>query len=252
MHFIALFLLLLSPTAFAGDPCPIPFTVYEHTPAWRDKATDLASLQSQDGIMGLHYRQLKVTKVNAGEPADAAGVQVGDIISAVNGQDVRDHAHASQLLGQPNRDVSLTIQRGGTTHTLSIQKKAADPVVMHMLRVVQALSTPKDPADTRCLEVSRDQLTPAQTALVAKAAFNASKNFQCSDAHTRLSQADFSYGGPLILVRGGSRLLLTVPEWGTQCVSVSEYDGAKLTYPRVLDLINDVGAKYIADRHRNP
>jgi hypothetical protein len=123
---------------------------------------------------------------------------------------------------------------------------------MHMLRVVQALSTPDDNAHTRCLEVTRGQLTPAQTALVAKAAFNASKNFQCADAHTRLSQADFSYGGPLILIRGGGRLLLTVPEWGTKCVSVSEYDGAKLTYQRVLDLINDVGAKYIADRHQNP
>ena len=70
MRFIGLFLLLLSPAALAGDPCPIPFTVYEHTPAWRERATDLAALQSQDDIMGVRYQGLKFIKVDAQYIAD--------------------------------------------------------------------------------------------------------------------------------------------------------------------------------------
>ncbi len=61
-------------------------------------------------------------EVVSGSPADKAGLQVGDIITAVNGQTV-DAQHAlSQLIQQSKAGdtVKLTVQRGTGIQTISV------------------------------------------------------------------------------------------------------------------------------------
>jgi S1-C subfamily serine protease len=63
-----------------------------------------------------------IDAISAGSPAEAAGIQTGDIITAVEGQAI-DQAHQlADVLVQyaPGRTVSLEIFRGGTYLTLAV------------------------------------------------------------------------------------------------------------------------------------
>jgi membrane-associated protease RseP (regulator of RpoE activity) len=56
-----------------------------------------------------------VTEVTPGSPADDAGIQPGDVIGAVNGQEIGPDASLADLIGQhePGDQVTLEIQRPG-------------------------------------------------------------------------------------------------------------------------------------------
>jgi S1-C subfamily serine protease len=63
-----------------------------------------------------------VLNVAPGGPADSARIQVGDIITAINGHSVAD-ASALQIAiagMAPRSDASLTIERNGTTMTVHV------------------------------------------------------------------------------------------------------------------------------------
>jgi serine protease Do len=63
-----------------------------------------------------------VNSVNAGGPAEKAGIQRGDVITAVNGQAIVDgnelRNQVSQL--QPGSSAKLTVLRGGREHTFTV------------------------------------------------------------------------------------------------------------------------------------
>lgn len=73
-----------------------------------------------------------VTKVNAGGPADQAGMQPGDLFVAVDGTDVRgwDVNDASALVkGEENTTVDITVIRAGEELTLTVTRMLVETPV---------------------------------------------------------------------------------------------------------------------------
>ncbi|HUC88039.1 MAG TPA: trypsin-like peptidase domain-containing protein [Candidatus Binatia bacterium] len=62
------------------------------------------------------------TSVVAGGPAASAGVQAGDIITAINGQAINQNTSLTSVIDQeaPGDQASLTINRGGKTITINV------------------------------------------------------------------------------------------------------------------------------------
>jgi putative serine protease PepD len=63
-----------------------------------------------------------VHAVTAAGPADKAGLKVGDVITAVNGQQTAgsDAVIAAVRTYQPGQRITVTYQRGGSTHTVPV------------------------------------------------------------------------------------------------------------------------------------
>jgi serine protease Do len=66
---------------------------------------------------------LKVTKVFPGDPAEKAGIQVGDVLVLFQGKEVRSLERLTELVGQelPGKVVSLEILRGGTSRKIEVE-----------------------------------------------------------------------------------------------------------------------------------
>ena len=69
-----------------------------------------------------HVRGALVNSVNPGSPADKGGVRRGDVITAVNGEAIKDgnelRNHVAQLL--PGTNVKLSVVRGGKEQTVDV------------------------------------------------------------------------------------------------------------------------------------
>ena len=165
----------------------------------------------------------------------------GDEITAVDGVAFTDHAGFDGLLDAATGEVALSVQSGGAIRTVSIAPGPADPVLLGMVQAVEALD---------CRTVSIAAPSAEQTAAIAAGAFDSQKGFRCKDAHTALAPAFQS--GDAVMIRGGRRVLLTMPGWGTTCVQVADYDGEGLTAERLAALLEGVAAPYVQDRHDNP
>ena len=66
-----------------------------------------------------------VTKVNAGGPADQAGILPGDIVVAVDGIDIRDmdiDETGTLVKGEENTTVDITVERSGEALTLTVTR----------------------------------------------------------------------------------------------------------------------------------
>ena len=66
-----------------------------------------------------------VTKVNAGGPADQAGMLPGDIVVAVDGIDIRDmdiDETGTRVKGEENTTVDITVERSGEALTLTVTR----------------------------------------------------------------------------------------------------------------------------------
>jgi serine protease Do len=63
-----------------------------------------------------------VTQVIPGGPADQAGVQLGDVIMAVNAQPVADPTDMSRVVGTQSvgDQVQVQIERGGQLQTVAV------------------------------------------------------------------------------------------------------------------------------------
>jgi putative serine protease PepD len=64
----------------------------------------------------------QVTRVFQGTPAAKAGVKVGDVVTAIDGNAIRnaDALTAAVFNGKPGEAITLTIQRGGATKHVSV------------------------------------------------------------------------------------------------------------------------------------
>ena len=78
----------------------------------------------------------RVTMVEAGSPADAAGMQVGDVLSSANGVSVTD---TRGIINQRRADVGTTwpyvVERGGQTVTLEITQASLPTTYRYVARV---------------------------------------------------------------------------------------------------------------------
>lgn len=234
---------LLSLTAVAGDPCPIPIVLHAHTPSWRDGAADLAALTSQARLFGLTWGDgNRVLQVEPALPAEASGLRPGDRITTFDGAELRDHEHLGQLFDALTTDtVALSVLREDTPFDVRLTRTAVDPLLRSMVGVLGGLE---------CRSAEVHTLTEAERAAIEAKAFDMHRGFRCDDAHKRLAD-DFD-SGDLLLLRGGRRVLLIMPGWTSLCVQVADHDGALLTPERTGALLDRLTSAYVADRHNNP
>jgi serine protease Do len=96
-----------------------------------------------------------VSEVEAGSPAEQAGVQTGDIVAEVAGAPVQDaEDFSARIRGYPARStISLSVYRGGSTKTLSIT----------------AVQYPTQLAENRAWERLGIRVKPGQEGLVINA-----------------------------------------------------------------------------------
>ena len=83
-----------------------------------------ATLQAPSGYLGVGVQDksgVVVTRVNAGEPGDKAGVRVNDVILEINGQKVDNGEEFTNLIisKAPGARVNLLVLRGGVKHTMA-------------------------------------------------------------------------------------------------------------------------------------
>lgn len=234
-------------TAFAGDPCPIDLRFYAYTPAWRDRAADLAELESKREWIGFSHHdrdgRVVVRRVIPGSPADAAGMKKGDAITTIAASPVTDGKGLNAVLDaqKPGAPVAFVVERDGARTSLTVQPGPADPVFLGLVNRAEK-------AECRSTDIQRvDQ--PREKALEA-GVFDANKGFRCTDAHTSVGEPFQS--GDVVMVRGGHRLLFTMPGWRTMCVAVKDLDGAKLTPESLDSVLEELTAPYVRDRHENP
>lgn len=77
--------------------------------------------------MGEGIVEPRVTEVREGTPADEAGMQVGDLITRIDGQSVRDPIQVILLIERkPDEEVRFDIDRGGESLTLYATPVAED------------------------------------------------------------------------------------------------------------------------------
>lgn len=244
---LSLLPILLSALAMAGDPCPIGLDLYEYTPEWRDRDADLGALTTKRRWLGFSFHSrgdaVVVKSVVAEGPMARAGVKVGDRLVKVGGVLIGQSGDVDSGLNGPQSvdTVDLEILRDGTPMTLSVKRGFADPVLLGMVNALEK---------TDCRHPSVKSLSDAQRAAVAAGAFTPERGFRCDDAHVALSGAFDS--GSVVMVRGGKRILLTVPGWGTKCVFVADHDGDRFTSERLIALIESAASAYLQDRHDNP
>lgn len=228
--------------AWAGDPCPITVELLEYTPEWRDRSTDLAALKSKKSLYGVTYKtRNKAVYVSGVVPHTQAAtlLKVGDVIEAVQGAPVTSNQEVDAAW--PDGPVTFTIVRDGVPRPVTVPRSPVDPLVTGMF--VQG-------KQQECRDVGFKPLTAEQSAAIAAGAFDVNKGFRCEDAHTAI-KAPFG-SGSIVAIRGGRRVLLTMPGWTTTCVNVADTDGPALTDEVVAKTLEKLTAAYVNDRHDNP
>lgn len=99
------------------------------------------------GTIGVQIDQddLTILKVDAGSPAEQAGLQVGDRIVAVDGEPVADWKESGlRITGTPGTVVTLTVERDGQTRVIEVTRGA--PIDIWGNRQTTPATTPTKPA----------------------------------------------------------------------------------------------------------
>ena len=121
------------------------------------------TLQEQDGGM-------RVEQVTAGGPAEEAGMQVGDIITEVEGESTLTLGMTgtrAKVRGEEGTSVALTILRGGERLTLTVERRSIETAVATYEMLDDQIGYVKIANfDTRCF----DETSAAIDALLADGA----------------------------------------------------------------------------------
>ena len=240
----ALLALVCATPAFAGDPCPIDFTLHDlGAPPWLDRAQLLDGLTSKDSWVGISFSTrdagVRVDAVSAGGPAAKAGLKVGQHITAVDGQKVTTHQALGDLFRKsaPGATLNLTVAEGPAVKlTLGRQDPVLGALIDHA-------------AKQDCSFVRRGDVDPKQVEALRARAFHPNKRFRCEDAHRQFE--GLLESGDIVMVRGSKRILLANPGWATVCLRAKAVDGDKLA-GGIPKLFSDLSKAYVADRHANP
>jgi membrane-associated protease RseP (regulator of RpoE activity) len=92
-----------------------PIPSWPTRPRWPWRIRPLPRSQSVSGAV--------VTSVSKGSPADTAGIRVGDVITAVDGESVGKENTLQDLIRKhkPGDSVEITVQRRGAERTLKVK-----------------------------------------------------------------------------------------------------------------------------------
>jgi len=244
---IAISLFGFSGNAQAGDPCPIEVKISDlGSPDWLDNLALINALESRQIWIGISFKTtddgLRLTRVYEGSPAESAGLLEGDMISDIGGHPVTEDETFERLnIGEA---VVFAVERDRQRFDALVTIGGADPV---LLAIVQQLHS----TDCRAPELAPPSAEMQQA--VKARLFTQSRGFRCEDAHVALQplmeqhQSDTVY-----FVRGSRRLLLTMPYYGTTCVSVGALDGDNMNDIEISAVIERVIRNYVRERHENP
>lgn len=234
-------------TAQAGDPCPIKVGINDlGSPDWLDNSALLNALDSRQSWVGISYeyldQRLLLAEIYEGSPAERAGLLQGDILTHIGALSASDSAAFSQLnIGET---VVFSIVRADRVIMLPLTVGGVDPVP---LAIVQYLNN----ADCRTPDIAQSDVE-ANQAVMARL-FTESRGFRCEDAHKALEPLMEQYQSDTVyFVRGSRRLLLTMPYYGTTCISTTSLDGENLNDVAIGALIEHVISNYVRERHDNP
>jgi len=120
------------------------------------------SLKSSNGAI--------VRSVTAGGPAEAGGIKRGDIILAVNGEDVKDNRHLTQRVGSLLAGTTNTflIIRDGKQQTLKVTVRARDDKALAVAELDPKRADMKPPSpgegDVKVSGATLRAMTPAEAA----------------------------------------------------------------------------------------
>lgn len=236
--------MLLFSLAFAGDPCPIDFVFTEVTPSWRNRTEDLGKLNQQKRLYGISYRErggvVTVVELVPHTAADER-LQVGDVVKSIGTTPITSMKDVDTGLDAAAGGVAkIVVERQGKAVEVQVGPSPIDPIAFALFHQAR---------ESECSHPSFGRLTEAQVADVHQAAFDENRAFRCDDAHKRF-QATYAPGTSLI-IRGGRRVLLTMPGWHTLCVGVEDTDTPKLEQDAE-QLQERLTRAYVADRHANP
>lgn len=241
--------LALAPMAVqAGDPCPIPVNIVDlGTPDWLNRDDLLGALRSQQPSIGIQYRDtpqgIVLTQVDGQGPAEAAGLQVGDLVTEINGIPAHDTADRQALLDGIDVGDVLTVGRFAKPEVIMTVGQA-DPVAFGFAKALE---------QQECRSSSIRVMDPQDRATVLPLMFNPNRSFRCDDAHRALEfLGDREAITDVYFVRGSRRLLISMPYWGSACLIADDLDGNDLTDDSLLAAIDKVAADYVQDRIDNP
>ncbi len=206
-HLLALALLIAPGMLRAGDPCPIAVEINDlGAPSWLDRDTILNDLTSQSPWIGIshNYREdgITLTYIARQSPAEAAGLQVGDLITAIDGVPTSDKATVDALFDAKQIGDRMTFTRSGLPPaTVTIGR--TDPVAIGLVRAL---------ADVDCRRSNLSYPTDDEKRRVMPLLFDANRGFRCDDAHIALQAiAERDYQTRVYFVRGSRRILRPCP-----------------------------------------
>ena len=181
------------------------------------------TLQEQDGGM-------RVEQVTAGGPAEEAGMQVGDIITEVEGESTLTLGMAgtrAKVRGEEGTSVALTILRGGERLTLTVERRSIETAVATYEMLDDQIGYVKIANfDTRCF----DETSAAIDALLddgAQALIFDERNFQTAFTLSDGSMLNLSIGK---YFTPNGRSLTDIGVTPDEPVELSDEDAAKLLY----------------------
>lgn len=232
----------------AGDACPIQINIRDlGVPSWLDRDALLSELQIQHPFIGIRHMDtdagIELTYIHPDSAAAAANLRQGDVVTAINGVpttniDAREAVFDSK---QPGDQLTFTrINQGDVTLTVG----HTDPVPLGMSNAIRQ-------QDCRVSQLStadsaeRDQILPML--------FSENRGFRCYDAHIALQTlGEFHEISDVYIVRGSRRILITMPYWGTACLSVSSVDGENYTAANLLAAVDEITNRYAQFNIENP
>lgn len=241
-------LLLSAPAALAGAACPYVDIHYVGSPWWVSNTDVLDGLESQQTWVGIRSRSQpdgkEVTRVAPHSAAAASGLLVDDILMSVNGS-----TDLSFDVIAPGEIAELQVMRGGATIPVSLTMRRADPVHFALANAAETFEHISGCAVRADLSAA----SPILRNIILKNALTEERVFRCDDAHDALAvMGEYYEINEAYLIRGSRRLLLTVPHFGTACISAAALDGDRLTDAAVLEFLMAAAADLFQYQVDNP
>ena len=259
---ILIYLGLLPTITTAGSACGIGVNVIDiGVPEYSDRKVLLDKLPLKDGRFGYRYSKRStgevVIKIHEGSSAYSAGLRVGDVILSIKKED-GSVASGDFKVG---KTYVKEVIRDGSSINIEVEYAYADPVASEFARMLDS---------QQCLSgeyIFNPDLVPT----IGRSLL--SGNFRCSDAHLDLGYVETVNNLDIVrdimgtgetssdlphlntniyFMRGGNRVILSMPFYGTRCFKNSELDTWEKINSAFVEFSRDTVEKYEKLHWANP